>query len=61
MGFSTSVFGVLGMIPWIKPEQIEAFVSAGRLHEIFSKSMEFYKNRLVQVNKMSKDASWDYA
>lgn len=49
------------MIPWITPDQIKAFMSAGRLHEIFSKSMEFYKNLLVQVSKMRKDAGWDYA
>lgn len=61
MGFSTSVSGILGFIPWITPEQIETFVSAGRLHEIFAGCMRFYKNLLTKVEKMVQDAGWEFA
>ena len=61
MGFSTSVAGILGFIPWVTPAQIETFISAGRLHEIFAGCMMFYKNLLLKVEKMVQEAGWDYA
>jgi hypothetical protein len=61
MGFSTSVAGILGFILWVTPGQIETFISAGRLHEIFAGCMVFYKNLLSKIEKMVQEAGWDYA
>jgi hypothetical protein len=59
--FTTSVSGVLTQIPWLDPTMSETFVNAGRLREIFVKSMDNYRRLLTYIDKLHRDANWELA
>ena len=59
--FKTSLSGLLVICNAGTKDQIQTFVSAGRIFQIFAGSLCLYKNLLLKIQKLAQQGGWDYA